>query len=65
MDELSAELSPSDLHRFIGAGIEQNDEALRNAPASLRDFFKNLREPPWLYYEGFRPGSAPFMKTST
>ena len=60
MEELSAALSPSDLHRFIGAGIEQNDEALRNAPASLRDFFKNLREPPWLYYEGFRPGIRAF-----
>ena len=60
MEELSAELSPGQLHRFVGAGIEQNEEALREAPAALRDFFKNLREPPWLYYEGFRPGIRVF-----
>ncbi len=60
MEELSAALSPSDLHRFIGAGIEQNEEVLRLAPRSLRDFFGNLQEPPWLYYEGFRPGIRAF-----
>ena len=60
MEELSAELSPGQLHRFVGAGIEQNEEALREAPAALRDFFKNLQEPPWLYYEGFRPGIRVF-----
>ena len=60
MEELSAELSPGDLHRFIGAGIEQNDEVLHFAPRSLRDFFNNFQEPSWLYYEGFRPGSRAF-----
>ena len=60
MEELSAGLSPGELHRFVGAGIEQNEEALREAPAALRDFFKNLQEPPWLYYEGFRPGIRVF-----
>ena len=60
MEELSAALSPSDLHRFIGAGIEQHEEVLRLAPRSLRDFFGNLQEPPWLYYEGFRPGIRAF-----
>ena len=60
MEELSAALSPAELHRFIGAGIEQNEEALREAPAALRDFFQNLREPPWVYYEGFRPGIRAF-----
>ena len=60
MEELSAALSPSDLHRFIGAGIEQNEEVLCLAPRALRDFFRNLQEPPWLYYEGFRPGIRAF-----
>ena len=60
MEELSAALSPSDLHRFIGAGIEQHEEVLCLAPRALRDFFKNLQEPPWLYYEGFRPGIRAF-----
>ena len=53
-------LSPGELHRFVGAGIEQNEEALRLAPRALRDFFKNLQKPPWLYYEGFRPGVRAF-----
>ena len=60
MEELSAELSPGDLHRFVAAGIEQNDEVLRIAPRSLRDFFRNLQEPPWLYYEYFGPGVRAF-----
>ena len=29
-------------------------------PQSLRDFFKNLQEPPWLYYERFGPGVRAF-----
>ena len=53
-------MSPSDLHRFIGAGIEQHEEVLCLAPRALRDFFRNLQEPPWLYYEGFRPGIRAF-----
>ena len=60
MEELSPGLSPGDLHRFIGAGIEQNDEVLQLAPRSLRDFFKNFQEPSWLYYESFRPGVRAF-----
>ena len=60
MEELSAEMSPADLHRFIGAGIEQQDEVLAKAPRILREFFKDLREPPWLMYENFRPGVRVF-----
>ena len=37
MEELSS-LPPGDLHRFIKAGIEQQDEVLRRAPQPLRDF---------------------------
>ena len=59
MEEL-ASLPPNDLHRFIGAGIEQRDEVLRTAPQPLRDFFNNLEEPPWLDYEAFRPGIRAF-----
>ena len=62
MEELWAEMPPGDLHRFIGAGIEQNEEALRGAPRALRDFFKHFQEPSWLYYEGFRPGVRAFHK---
>ena len=59
MEELSS-LSPGDLHRFIKAGIEQQDDVLRRAPQPLRDFFENLEEPPWLDYEAFHSGRRAF-----
>ena len=60
MEELSS-LSPAVLHLYIWAGIEQQDEVLRKAPQSLRDFFKSLDEaPPWLDYDALRPGIRAF-----
>jgi len=59
MEEL-ASMRPDDLHRFIGAGIEQDAETLRKAPRALRDFFDGLREPEWLDHEAFRPGVRVF-----
>ena len=59
MEELSS-LPPGDLHRFIKAGIEQQDEVLRRAPQPLRDFFKNYEDPPWFDYEALRPGINAF-----
>ena len=60
MEELSS-LQPADLHRFIKAGIEQQDEVLRKAPQVLRDFFETREEPPpWLDYDAFRPGIRAF-----
>ena len=60
MEELSS-LQPADLHRFIKAGIEQQDEVLRKTPQVLRDFFETLEEPPpWLDYDAFRPGIRAF-----
>ena len=59
MDELSS-LPTDKLHRYIGAGIEQHEEVLREAPQILRDFFDNLENPPWLDYEEFRPGIRAF-----
>ena len=59
MEDLSS-MPPQDLHRFIEAGIEQQDEVLQKAPQALRDFFKNLEEPPWLMSEIFRPGVRAF-----
>ena len=62
MEELSS-MPAGDLHRFIGAGIEQREEVLQSAPQVLRDFFKNLDEdPPWLEYEAFQPGVRAFHK---
>lgn len=59
MEELIS-MRPDDLHRFIGAGIEQETETLRKAPRALRDFFADLREPEWLDHEAFRPGVRVF-----
>ena len=59
MEELSS-LPPEDLHRFIEAGIEQEEEGLRRAPQAMKDFFNNLEDPPWFDYEAFRPGMRAF-----
>ena len=45
MEELSS-MPPADLHRFIGAGLEQQEGVLREAPQILRDFIESLDEPP-------------------
>ena len=64
LDQIMQELSsmpPDDLHRFIGAAVEQHDEVARKAPQVLRDFFKNLEEPPpWLNRRAFEPGIRAF-----
>ncbi len=59
LEEVSG-LPPAALHQFIEAGIEQNKQDLLGAPQVLRDFFKNLEEPPWLDYQAFRPGILVF-----
>ena len=59
MEELIS-MRPDDLHRFIGAGIEQETETLRKAPRALRDFFDGLRDPKWLDHDTFRPGVRVF-----
>ena len=60
MEELSS-MPPADLHRFIAAGVEQQEEVLRKAPRILRDFIESLDEPPpWLDYDALRPGIRVF-----
>ena len=59
MEELSS-VPPDDLHRFIQAGIERHHDTLRTAPQPLRDFFKNIEDPPWLDRGAFRPGARAF-----
>ena len=62
MEDISSLAAP-ELHRFIRAGMLQ-DESLRNAPESLRNFFQNLEDPAWLDHESFRPGVRVFHKYS-
>ena len=64
MQELR-DLDPQDLHRFIGAGIDRRP-ALKQAPVALRDFFREVDEPPeWLDFEAHRPARRAFHAYST
>ena len=61
MEGLASSLPSKDLYRFIGAGIEQQDEILRRAPQALRDFFDKFNTPPpWLDYKAFDPAIRAF-----
>ena len=64
MEEL-ADLPTQDLHRFIKAGIDEEEDVMRSAPSALRDFFDNLEDPPWFEYESFRPGMRAFHSNTT
>ena len=63
MEELS-ELPPADMHRFIRAGIEQDDDTtLRRAPRVLRNFFDKVKEvPDWVDFEAFKPAQRAFYR---
>ena len=52
----------ADASRFIRAGMEQQADALRSAPKSLRDFFVDSPppDPPWLDHDSFTPGIRGF-----
>ena len=57
-----AELPPADMHQYIRAGVEQDDEAtLCRAPQILRDFFDNMQVPDWVNFEDFKPGQRAFF----
>ena len=66
MTEDLAELSPRESMRLIEAAMnEEGEEALRDAPASLRAFFKDAETPPeWLNYADFAPGVRMFHRNS-
>ena len=66
MEDL-AELSSTDSRGLIEAAMNQEgEEALRNAPASLREFFRDAETPPeWLDYAAFVPSVRMFHKNSS
>ena len=61
-----AELDPAEQWRLIQAAMDEDgEEALRDAPASLRAFFKDAEKAPdWLDYAGFAPGVRLFHRDS-
>ena len=56
-----ADLPGDRLQRAIRGGIEQDAEALRQAPRSLRQFFEDkVGPPPWLDFEAHAPAVRAF-----
>ena len=66
MEEDLAELGREESTRLIEAAMNQEgEEALRDAPASLRKFFSEAETPPeWLDYAAFAPGVRMFHRNS-
>ncbi len=64
--EEMAELTQSQVHEFIQAGMEEDREGLRDAPKSLRDFFIDAppSDPDWLDHNAFAPGVRAFQRNS-
>ena len=66
MTEDLAEFGSRESMRLIEAAMNrEGDEALRDAPASLRKFFREAESPPeWLEYSAFAPGVRMFHRNS-
>ena len=68
MEAVVEDLEPipqQQVHEFIQAGMEQDQDGLKNAPESLRDFFAHeVAEPDWLDKEAFVPGIRAFQRSS-
>ena len=61
-----AELGSEESHRLIETAMNgEGEEGLRDAPASLRQFFKEAETPPeWLKYSEFAPAVRMFHRNS-
>lgn len=64
--EEMASLRPDEVHRFINAGMQENEAGLKEAPQALRDFFITAPqpEPDWLDYDSFHPGIVAFQRNA-
>jgi hypothetical protein len=66
-DELMAELSelePGALREHLQAGMEQDEEALKRAPAAVREFFDGIAPPEWVDESEFATGIRMFHRNS-
>ena len=64
MEEIAA-LGREEGNRFVHAGMEQDEDELREAPQLVRDFFKGLDTPPdWVDPAAFIPGIRMFHRNS-
>ena len=66
MEDLAG-LSSAESSRLIEAAMQQEgEEALKNTPASLREFFRDAETPPeWLDYAAFTPSVRMFHRNSS
>lgn len=64
--EEMASLSADDVHRFISAGMQEDEAGLREAPQALRDFFITAPQPvpDWLDQGAFYPGIIAFQRNA-
>ena len=58
-------LGQEESSRLIGAGMTGDDEGLRDAPLSVREFFASCAEPPeWVDLSSFLPGCRMFHRNT-
>ena len=63
--EAFASLGREEANRFVHAGMEQDEDELREAPELVRDFFKGLDVPPaWVDSSAFNQGIRMFHRNS-
>ncbi len=64
MDELAA-FDAEEGFRFLQAGMDEEQDVLRDAPPTVQAFFQNIETPPaWVDLESFGPGVRLFHKNS-
>lgn len=65
IEELS-DLPTAELHRFLKAGIEIEEDVLKRAPSVFREFFNDhVGEPDWIDFEAYRPAILAFHTNTT
>ena len=63
--ERLAPLGQEESRRLIRAGMNSDEETLRDAPSYIRDFFKGMEDPPdWVDFSAYIPGIRMFHRNS-